>query len=202
VGFERGSVVALREIWRERVWKARPAIVVQDDDQLLALWTRGGSPMQMANTGSGIPADEWALVPFRAEGDALRLHAPGSALVHVALWRDGAFEGWKVDVVRPLRRFAAGFEYLDLELDVRIDGSGAAAIVDEDELEDAHRRGVVDELEVAAVRREASAALAAAHASTPPFSHGWDAWRPDPLWPSAMLPDGWAAPARDLPPLR
>jgi hypothetical protein len=36
-GFAHGSVVGLREIWRGRVWKARPAIVVRDDDQQVVL---------------------------------------------------------------------------------------------------------------------------------------------------------------------
>ena len=132
-GFAHGSVVGLREIWRGRVWKARPAIVVRDDDEQAVLWTPEGAPMQIADTGSGIPAPAWRLVPFPTGGGALRLHAPGSRLVHVALWRDRAFDGWKVDVVRPLRRYAAGFEYLDLELDVRVPVTGDATIVDAQE---------------------------------------------------------------------
>jgi hypothetical protein len=67
--------------------------------------------MRIADTGSA------SLLPSGASSRsvprrALRLHAPGSRLVHVALWRDRAFDGWKVDVVRSLRRYAAGFEYL------------------------------------------------------------------------------------------
>jgi hypothetical protein len=26
----------------------------------------------------------------------------------------------------------------------------------------------------------------------PPFSDGWENWRPDPAWPLPVLPDGWA----------
>lgn len=25
----------------------------------------------------------------------------------------------------------------------------------------------------------------------PPFSDGWEAWRPDPAWPVPVLPDDW-----------
>ena len=123
---EIGTTVALREIWRGRVWKARPAIAVRDEPELAALWTPDGSPMRIADTGSGVPTHEWELVPSRAEWGELRLHEPGSSLVHIALWRDGAFDGWKIDVVRPLRRFVVGFEYLDLELDVCVTVDGNA----------------------------------------------------------------------------
>ncbi len=199
--FELGSVVALREVWRGRVWKARPANVVRDDDELVGLWTPAGSPMLIADTGSGVPSASWRLVPVTAEWDALRLSHPGARRVHVALWRDGAFDGWKIDVVRPLRRFAAGFEYLDLELDVRVPPDGDATIVDEDELAESQRRGVIDELEAAAVRREAEAALESVRRGSP-FGDAWTCWSPDASADMAELPAGWDAPAADLPPLR
>ena len=207
--FETGSVVALREIWRERVWKARPAIVVLDDKkavvlddkELVGLWTPAGSQMLIADTGSGVPSASWRLVPLGAEQDALRLARLGARRVDVALWREGAFDGWKVDVGRPLRRFDAGFEYLDLELDVRIVPGGEASIVDEDEFAEARRRGVIDELEAAAVRSEAEAALAAFELREPPFGAGREPRRPD-VSGTLRLLDGWDAPASDLPPLR
>ena len=200
-GFQTGSVVALREVWRDRVWKARPAIVVRDDGDLVGLWTPAGSPMLIADTGSGVPAPDWRLVPFAAEWDALRLSVPASRRVHVALWRDGTFDGWKIDVVRPLRRFAAGFEYLDLELDVRVRRDGDAAIVDEDDFAESQRRGVIDEPEAVAVRLEAEAALAALGRGEPPIGAGREPRRPG-VSGTPPLPDGWDAPATTLPPLR
>jgi hypothetical protein len=198
--FEPGAVVALREVWRGRVWKARAAIVVRDDEELVGLWTPAGSPMVIADTGSGVPSASWRLVPFAAEWDALRLSHPGARRVHVALWRDGAFDGWKIDIVRPLRPFAAGFEYLDLELDVRVPPDGDASIVDEDEFAESQRRGVIDELEAPAVRREAEAALDSVRLGSA-LVGAWDGWSPPEGCPPG-LPDGWDAPGEDLPPLR
>ena len=183
------------------MWKARPAIVVRDDERLVGLWTPAGSPMLIADTGSGIPSADWLLVPLAAETDALRLSVPGSRRVHVALWRDGAFDGWKIDIVRPLRRFDAGFEYLDLELDVRLLPGGDASIVDEDEFAESQRRGVIDGLEAAIVRREAEAALAALRRREPPIGAGRAPRRPG-VSSAPRLPDGWDAAAMDLPPLR
>jgi uncharacterized protein len=202
VVFAAGSTVALREIWQGRAWKGRPAIVVRDEPELVALWTPAGTPMLIADTGSGIPAADWRLVPYTAEPDALRLWRPGTQLMHVARWEDGATDGWKVDVIRPLRRFAAGFDYLDLELDVSVDRAGRVAIVDQDEFLEACRRGVIDEREATAVRREAGAALQAARRNAWPFVEGWERWRPDSAWPIPTLPEGWDASARDIPPIR
>ena len=200
-GFETEIVVALREIWRGRVWKARPAIVVRDDESLVGLWTPAGLPVLIADTGSGIPSASWRLVPLAAEWDALRLSVPGSRRVHVALWRNGAFDGWKIDVVRPLRRFDVGFEYLDLELDVRLPPGGDASIVDEDEFVESQRRGVIDGLEAVVVRREAEAALAALRRREPPIGDGRAPQRPV-VSGTPRLPAGWDAAATNLPPLR
>lgn len=201
MAFAPGTTIALREIWRGRVWKARPAVVVQDAG-LVALWTPDGAPMQIADTGDGIPAADWRLVPFAAELDALRLSQPGAPRMYVAVWREGSFQGWKVDVIRPLRRFAVGFEYLDLELDVSVDTAGEATIVDEDEFMESCRRGVIDDAEASAVRREAEAALRAARAREWPFEDDWARWRPDPTWPRPALPRGWDQSPVNLPPLR
>jgi uncharacterized protein len=202
VAFAAGTPVALREIWRGRVWKARPVVAVRDDDELVALWTPDGASMRIADTGSGVPADNWRLVPFAAERDALRLSRPGARVMHAAVWHDGVFAGWKVDVIRPLRRFCVGFEYLDLELDVSVGRDGEAAIVDEDEFVESCRQGVIDAREAAAVRREAEGALRAARRRKAPFGGEWERWRPNPAWPVPGLPERWDEPAEDLPRLR
>ena len=86
--------------------------------------------------------------------------------------------------------------------DVRVAVDGSAALVDEDEFLESRRRGVIDELEAAAVRREAEAALDAARRRELPFDDAWKGWTPDPEGVSPTLPAGWDAPADDLPRLR
>jgi hypothetical protein len=79
-----------------------------------------------------------------------------------------------------------GFDYLDLELDVRIEPSGSWRLEDEDELEEAQRLGVLDAAEADEVRAEAQRVI-----ERWPFPTGWEDWRPDVSWGVPALPAGW-----------
>jgi hypothetical protein len=180
-----GDVVALREIWKGRVWKARPWIVVRDEPSLLALWIPKGAPTKIP-PGSGIPRDEWTLEDGAFQTDALRLVTPGAAHSILLFFERGELHSWYVNVERPLRRSAVGFDYLDLELDVRIWPNGSWELEDEDELAEAQRLGVVSADEAAEARAEARRVI-----ESWPFPTGWEKWRPDPAWEIPELPGGW-----------
>ncbi len=181
----RGDVVVLREIWKERVWKARPWIVVRDRPDLLALWIPNGTPTKVP-PGSGIPRDEWELEEGTFVRDALRLTTPGAAHSILLFWDEGAFGGWYVNFERPLRRTALGFDYLDLELDVHVEPYGAWKYLDEEEFAEAQRLGVISPEEAAEVRAEARRVI-----ERWPFPTGWEDWTPDPGWKLPQLPAGW-----------
>jgi len=183
--WSEGDVVALRELWKGRVWKARPWIVVRDDRDLLALWIPQGAPTKVP-PGSGIPRDEWTLEDGEFGADALRLVTPGEPHSILLFFHEGAFHHWYVNLERPLTRSRVGFDYLDLELDVWIEAGGAWRLEDEDELEEALRLGVISRAEADDVRAEAARVIARW-----PFPTGWEEWRPDPAWPLPQLPAGW-----------
>jgi hypothetical protein len=183
--YSRGAVVVLREVWKGRVWKARPWIVVEDSPELLAFYIPEGAPMKVP-PGSGIPRDEWTLEDGRFGEDAVRIARPGERHSILHFWREDTFYAWYVNVERPLTRSAVGFDYLDLELDLLCKPDGSWELLDEDELEEAQRRGVIAADEAAAVRAEADSVLAAW-----PFPTGWEDFRPDPAWPLPQLPAGW-----------
>jgi hypothetical protein len=181
-----GDAIALREIWKGRVWKARACRVVRDDPELIALWLPQGAPTKIP-PGSGIPRDEWTLEDGRFRASALRLARPGEHHSILLFFGDnGAFRSWYVNVERPLRRSPVGFDYLDLELDVRIDADGGWHLEDEDELEEAVSLGVLTVEDAAEVRAEAQRVIDAW-----PFPTGFEEWRPDPAWPLPRLPAGW-----------
>jgi hypothetical protein len=181
-----GDAIVLREIWKGRVWKARACIVVRDEPYLIAIWMPGGAPTKVPQ-GSGIPRDDWTLVDGRFHGDALRLVRPGEAHSILLFFdREGRFKSWYVNIERPLRRSAVGFDYLDLELDVRVQADGSWRFEDEEELEEAQRLGVLDAAEAAEVRAEAQRVI-----ERWPFPTGWEGWRPDPAWEIPQLPGGW-----------
>jgi hypothetical protein len=184
--WSRGEVVVLRELWRGRIWKARPWVVVEDRPDRLVLWIPRGTPTKIP-PGSGIPRDEWDLRDGRFGHSALRLTHPGAAhsILHFFA-EDGAFETWYVNLEDPLRRSALGFDYLDRELDVQVWPDGSWEFLDEDEFAEAQRLGVLTSTEAGAVRAEAERVLAEW-----PFPTGWEGWRPDPAWDVPALPDGW-----------
>lgn len=185
-----GDVVAVREIWRGRIWKARPWIVVHDRLDQLALFIPKDAPTKIP-PGSGIPRDEWELEDGCVGHDALRLTTPGEPHSVLLFWDEGRFRGWYVNLEQPLVRSAPGFDYLDQELDIEVRPDRTWALLDEDEFEEAQRLGVIGPEEAEAVRTEAARVLERIERWEPPFCDGWEDWRPDPAWPIPELPKGW-----------
>jgi RimJ/RimL family protein N-acetyltransferase len=180
-----GDVVAVRELWKGRVWTARPWIVVRDAPDELVLWIPKGTPTRV-HEGSGIPRDEWELVDGVRGESMLRVARPGE-LHSTMLFRRGEHGlEWYVNLERPLRRTRLGFDYLDRELDLLARPDGTWELLDEDELEEALATGAIDDVEAARMRAEAERV-----AAEWPFPTGWEDWRPDPAWELPRLPDGW-----------
>jgi Protein of unknown function (DUF402) len=174
------------------VWKARPWIVVADEPEQLRLFIPKGTPTKIP-PGSGIPRDEWTLEDGTFLHDALRLTKPGAAHSVLLFWDDGRFEGWYVNLERPLERSPMGFDYLDRELDIHVHPDRSWELLDVDEFEEARRLGVISQDEADEIEAEARRVIDDVEAWKPPFCDGWEQWRPDPGWPIPALPAGWEA---------
>lgn len=179
--FLSGEAIALREVWHGRVWKARPAIVVRDDEQLV-LWTPEHTPMAIGDNGPVPPRtdDEWRLVPYDHHWDCLRIVGDHSLQL---IWEGGAFRYSRINLETPFVRTDVGFDFQDLALDVHVHPDGTLTLEDEDHLEQMVERGLADGDRV---RAEAERLVAAW-----PFPTGWEDWAPDPSWPVPNLPAGW-----------
>lgn len=187
--FVRGDVVALRELWDGRVWKARAWRVVADEPDELALWIAPGAETRIPATEHAVPPPEWELVPSVFRRRVLRLTRPGADHSRLVFFNDdGSLRGWYVNFERPLERSPVGFDYVDLLLDLWIDPQGTWRLVDEEELDEARDHGRITAAEADAVR-----AAAARVVESWPFPTGWEDFRPDPEWEPARLPDGWDA---------
>ena len=52
-------------------------------------------------------------------------------------------------------------------------------------------RGLISAEQAGALRTESEIILENMQNGEPPFSQGWEQWRPDPTWTRPVLPEGW-----------
>lgn len=197
--FRPGEGIALREVWRGRVFEARPTIVVEDGAEQTTLLLPAGVRCAVPVDGEGqelrIPDEAWRH-ELRARGPEPILSFAWPELPYsVLLWTVHGRRVWYVNLQDPLARTSLGFDTVDHALDVLIelDGSGWAW-KDEDELQDAVARGLFSEQEAAEFRRWGEVATERVLTRSPPFDRDWTAWQPDPSWRLPELPVGWDAP--------
>lgn len=198
----------MQEIWRERVWAARPMRVVRDEGDFAALWFPLGTGWKAPTTPHGRPQEEdrgerlaecalrgeWVFRDAEWDVDTLVLLREGAwHAVWVSWLPSGEHWGWYVNLQLPFRRTERGFETMDLVLDVLVDRDRTWRWKDEDELETWVARGVVDPELAARIREEGLEVAGRAERGEPPFSEPWPEWRPDPDWKLPELPPGWDA---------
>lgn len=104
------------------------------------------------------------------------------------------FHGWYVNLAKPIRRTARGFDTSDLELDVFIRPDGSWELKDEELLDPWIERGRWTAEEVAEIRAEGARVIADAEAGRQWWSDDWATWTPDPGWTGVDLPPGWDEP--------
>jgi predicted RNA-binding protein associated with RNAse of E/G family len=182
----------LREIWRGRVWSARPVIVVEDTPDRVMLYSPHGNRFRAPVTAEGAPlriyVDDWHLAVDEWRGpNVLSFAFPGVPYA-VLLF----LEGYYVNLESPLVRTEVGFDYVEHILDATIpaDRSGWSW-KDEDELAEAVLRGLFTRDDVERFRHWGERAVEHVLLREPPFDRDWATWRPDPSWTLPALPDGW-----------
>jgi hypothetical protein len=191
-----GEAVVVREVWHDRVFAARPALVVQDQPEQTMLLVPGG-------VACGVPIGEDAAelrLPDRPWTLEIRERGPNPILSFA--WPDTPYavlrwtteEGtpvWYVNLQDPLRRTAFGFDTVDHALDVVVGLDGTWAWKDEDELADAVEHGLFTTDAAETFHADGERAVARILDREPPFDHDWRSWRADPAWPMPVLRDGW-----------
>jgi hypothetical protein len=201
-----GKTVVVQEVWRDRIWGARPMRVVDDAAERAALWlprgTRWMAPIDDPSRGwegdrgerlaACAASGTWTHRELVWDVDTLVLMEPGAwHAVWVSWLPSGEHWGWYVNLQRPFRRSAIGFETMDLALDVIVDPEGGWRWKDEDELDSFVAHGAFERDLPERLRAEALRVVARAERNEPPFSEPWPQWRPDPAWGLPTLPSGW-----------
>jgi len=189
-----GTVVTLREVWRDRTIAARPVRVVDDvPHHHRSFYFAPGSrwlndPRHLAEVR--FSDDTWELEPAVLDRPVLSFALPETAYAVLLSWNTAwRFEGYYVNIQSPLRGNGNPFDYTDWFLDVRIPPArDLYEWQDEDELIEAVERGLLTEAEAKDVRWAGERAVEQILLREPPFDEDWASWRPDPSWGPLELP--------------
>ncbi|MFF8956636.1 DUF402 domain-containing protein [Streptomyces sp. NPDC014894] len=194
---------------REHVDICRPVTVVQDTEEILAVWMAPGTECVKPVLADGTPVHQQPLAtrytaPRTVVRDrwfgtgVLKLARPGDPWSVWLFWDSGwQFRSWYVNLEEPRTRWAGGVDSEDHFLDISVYPDRSWVWRDEDEFEQAQRVGLMGPEKARRVRDAGRAALAAVKAWDSPFSDGWEEWRPDPGWRVPELPEDWSrVPAR------
>jgi hypothetical protein len=159
--------------------------VAEDRDDSTVLWLPPATTYAMGDDLFG----DWELREriFESSAGQLRLSRRDEPFsVHLFRHPDGSFRGWYVNLERPQRRTTLGFDFEDELLDIWIEAGREPRWLDEDELEEAVRRGIFPAERAAEIRANGERVLAER-----PWPTGWEDWQPDPRWQVPTLPPGW-----------
>jgi hypothetical protein len=188
-----GDLIVRRELCLGSPWLGQAAFVVEDTEDLLALYVAEGSEL-------GYPEGDWPggshpwLGNDRWHGHGvLQLQRPGEAHALWLFWegsrRELAF--WYVNLQAPFRRTRVGIDTQDHELDIVIERDGSWRFKDEEWLDEWVRLGRWTPAEVEAIRAEGARVAAELEAGRRWWSETWADWLPAPDWRGGDLPPGW-----------
>ncbi|MEV0318889.1 DUF402 domain-containing protein [Streptomyces sp. NPDC050658] len=196
-------------LWRykenagQRFHICRPVTVVQDTDELLAVWMAPGTECVKPVIADGTPVHHEPLATRYTKPRALRTdHWSGSGVLKLArpaepwsvwlFWEPGwRFKNWYVNLEEPRARWAGGVDSEDHFLDISVRPDRSWRWHDEDEFAQAQRAGLMAEGKAQEVRAAGLAVIDLIRAWGAPFSDNWQQWRPDPDWAIPPLPDDW-----------
>jgi hypothetical protein len=194
-----GDAIVLRELWRGRVFAARPATVVGDTPGLMAFFVPARVPCGVPVGDDGrelrLPDGPWHLeVRERGSSPVLSFSWPTAPYAVLRWSTRGETVAWYVNLQDPLRRTAIGFDTTDHVLDAIVDLDGTWRWKDEAELAQAVERGLFTPDDAATFRVEGERAIGQIQRRESPFDRDWASWNPDPAWSAPSLPDGWDRP--------
>lgn len=181
----------------------RPVTVVQDTDELLAVWMAPGTECVKPVLADGTPVHQEPLATrytaprttVRARwfgAGVLKLARPGDPWSVWLFWEHGwRFKNWYVNLEEPRARWSGGVDSVDHFLDICVYPDRTWQWRDEDEFAQAQRSGLMGAEQARQVEEAGRAAVGLIRRWGAPFSEGWQDWRPDPAWGVPALPEDW-----------
>jgi Protein of unknown function (DUF402) len=177
-----------------------PCRVVEDRDDLVALFIAAGSPYKAGPKKSAaekrrqprasLPPDEYVW-----RNDTLRLMFPArSHSVSMSWGREADTHRllkYFVNMEEPFRRTAVGFDTQDHTLDIEVTPELTWRWRDEEELANHVAEGFYTAELATAARAEGERAIASIRRLEHECVRGWPAWSPPPEWQVPAFVDGW-----------
>ena len=207
--WEPGQTIVHQEVWKGRVWAARPLVVVEDTGERLLLWLPKGTrrkvpatpthrpdpPARTARIIENLAHGDWTYGDHVWEVSSLWILSPEDWHAVWVSWTGlGRHLGWYVNMQRPYRRTPLGIEAMDLMLDIVVEPALTWRWKDDDEFEEIVRRDIFDAETAERTRQEAAREISRIENREPPFSESWPDWRPSESWRRPVLPAGWDEP--------
>ncbi len=177
---------------------AHPTRVVGTRSGYLATWLPAGTPVARPILADGRRLRECTVeerftlprssevVPWGPSGILMLFPPEGAHSVWVFP------SGWYVNLERRHVWHERGIDTRDHVLDLWCERPREWRWKDEDELEEAIEHGHITEQYAVEIRAEGERVARMIERWEPPFSDGWEDWRPDPAWPLPNLPPDWA----------
>ncbi|MHB8776982.1 MAG: DUF402 domain-containing protein [Anaerolineales bacterium] len=202
--WKAGDVIALRGIYRDRVWHAMPTVVVKDSPQEIVLaLTPGTDCMIEENYAKGkkngkrrwdFKDEDWRLEIFTWHTNRLLfILEPEKYFSTIYFWNEESneFLRYYINFQLPFTRNHCSIDTLDLDIDIIVNPDFSFEWKDLDDYQKGIETGVilpkwVDEIETA--KKEILERLKKREY---PFNNFWLNWQPDPKWALPNLPTNW-----------
>ena len=195
---QRTSVI--RYVWFNQISHARPITVVEDRDDLVALYLRPGTrikacnaPGEMSPFMNSMLAQQWDLEDIEWQwNDVLMLARPDEWCSIWGFWKaaDRTHLGWYVNLEEPITRSGPFYNTRDLQLDITITPEGKWSWKDEAEFAEMCDVGLISPEEAARVRTEGERVIDQLERGDPWWLE-WKDWAPDPSWRIPTFQHGW-----------
>ena len=199
-----GTTTLQREYWRHQLVTVRPATVVVDTAEMLALYFPAGNTFLHGGMRDRqqmpledrvrvyLSDDQPTLVEMPSHVNVLTLTPPGERHAVWLFWDDAwRFRTWYVNLQAPLRRTRRSVIVSDHLLDLVVTPDLVWSWKDEDEFEAVCAAGAFTAKERRSIRGEGERLAARIEARRPPFDADWPGWRPDPAWAVPTIPADW-----------
>lgn len=203
-----GEAVALRGIYNQRPWYIQSAVVVQDKPKEVALAILPGAecyaPEGYINGKHG-PSGQWDRWGEYAQNNwklqrytwrtnrLLILLQPEKYYASYYFWQadENRFIGYYINFQLPFQRSKAGFDTLDLELDIVVEPTCEWHWKDVDGYREGIERGIICKEWVQEIDAAKQEVLEKIEKHLYPFDGAWLGWIPDPNWQPPALPENW-----------